>query len=297
MGQLGTLALATYSVAYSIEPVVFMLPIGLSTSLSNSVGNKLGAREPAQAKRLAVTGVACGFIVVLLYAAVVWLCGDAIASLFSTDAEVLAHTRLMWPWFCPFLLVSGMFALMLGLTRGLGLQRATAIFVVSILWPVGAPLVLFWAQTPSNVWQSLTLTCAHHRSHHRSRTTVYCSHPSPPVCPFAWLLAHVSSLAHPYVPCDRYGSCVSSAQTYSSRAAWRSAQPALIGRSSPSKPTRPAAGTRPTRQRKARLPARSYPPLPGARAAELEQEAWPPQTRRRQEQPTHDHAAVEVSAP
>ena len=156
--QFGTVPLAAYSVAYSLEPVVFMLPIGLSTGLANSVGNKLGARQPIEARRLAATGLSVGVVTVGLYVAAMFVAGDALAALFSRDAAVLARTRVMWPWFCVFMLISGPFALMLGLNRGLGLQRATAACVLALVWPLGAPLVLFWARTPSNVWQSLSVT-------------------------------------------------------------------------------------------------------------------------------------------
>ena len=64
---MGTLPLAAYSIAYSLEPVCFMLPIGLSTALSNSVGNQLGANRVVAAKKLAITGIGVGLLVVLLY--------------------------------------------------------------------------------------------------------------------------------------------------------------------------------------------------------------------------------------
>ena len=155
---MGTLPLAAYSIAYSLEPVCFMLPIGLSTALSNSVGNQLGANRVVAAKKLAITGIGVGLLVVLLYTALVWLGGDALAAMFTTDPAVLAATREMWPSFIVFMFISGPFAMMLGLNRGLGLQRANAACVIGLVWPLGAPLVLFWASTPSNVWQALSVT-------------------------------------------------------------------------------------------------------------------------------------------
>ena len=158
VGRLGTAPLATYSCAYSLEPVFFMLPIGLSTGLSASIGNHLGAHQVGRAKALAVTGLTVGYATVLAYVALVFLSGDALARLFSTDEGVLASARAMWPWFCLFMCVSGPFALQLGLNRGLGLQRQNAICVVGVLWPLGAPLVLGWATDVSMIWQALTIT-------------------------------------------------------------------------------------------------------------------------------------------
>ena len=190
VGQMGTIPLATYSIAYAIEPVCFMLPLGLSTGLSNSVGNQLGARRPNDARRLARVGLAVGYATVVVVVALVFAGGGMLARLFSTDPEVLLAAEDMWKWFCMFMLISGPFALLLGLNRGLGLQRATAACVIGLrtcrrplpclslaslsrpantrtrihvcvsiaVWPLGAPLVCFWAQSPSNVWQALTIT-------------------------------------------------------------------------------------------------------------------------------------------
>ena len=160
VGQFGTVPLASYSIAYSVEPVFFMVPLGLSTALANSVGNLLGARRVGDARRLVLTASAVGFATICAYTFGVWVAGRSLARLFTRDAEVLAATAHMWPWFCAFMLISGPFALIIGLNRGLGLQRHNAACVLLLVWPVGAPLILIYAQSPSNVWQLLSCTYA-----------------------------------------------------------------------------------------------------------------------------------------
>ena len=156
VGQFGTVPLASYSIAYSVEPVFFMVPLGLSTALANSVGNLLGARRVGDARRLVLTASAVGFATICAYTFGVWVAGRSLARLFTRDAKVLAATAHMWPWFCAFMLISGPFALIIGLNRGLGLQRHNAACVLLLVWPVGAPLILIYAQSPSNVWQLLS---------------------------------------------------------------------------------------------------------------------------------------------
>ena len=84
--------------------------------------------------------------------------GPSFASLFSTDAAVHAAVAELWPSFCFFLFTSGPFALMLGLLRGLGLQKEFAMAVIFLLWPVGATLVIWVAHSPAQVWRALTAT-------------------------------------------------------------------------------------------------------------------------------------------
>ena len=154
--QLGTLPLAAYSIGYNLEPVLFMLPLGLSTGLANSVGNKLGAGQVKEAKRLTLIGLCVGGATVASYCSAVGFLGSRlIGGLFSQDAEVLAGAGEMWPSLTGFLMVSGAFGTVLVLNRGLGLQRANAICVLCIMWPIGAPLVLFNAHSPAQVWQNL----------------------------------------------------------------------------------------------------------------------------------------------
>jgi MATE family multidrug resistance protein len=158
VGRLGATPFAAYSVAYSLEPALFMLPLGLSTGLSNAVGNLLGARRVAEAKRTAAIALGLGAGVVGCYAAAVAAVGPHLAALFSADAAVLAAAAAMWPSFCGFLMISGPFAMMLGLIRGLGLQRQLALGVVGILWPLGGGLVLGVAASPYDVWLCLIAT-------------------------------------------------------------------------------------------------------------------------------------------
>ena len=46
--------------AHSLEPVFFMIALGLSTALSNAVGSHLGARRVTEARRASAIGVGVG---------------------------------------------------------------------------------------------------------------------------------------------------------------------------------------------------------------------------------------------
>lgn len=143
--------------AHSLEPVFFMIALGLSTALSNAVGSHLGARRVTEARRASAIGVGVGLCSVVGYVACAYAARDALCALFSRDEQVLEAAYDMWPAWCFFMLISGAFALLLGLVKGLGLQRQMAALVVGVQWPLGTPLV--WAaQGPAAVWQMLAIT-------------------------------------------------------------------------------------------------------------------------------------------
>ena len=72
VGALGTMPLAIYTTFYSLEPVLFMLPLGMSTAIAHSVGNLLGAGKVAQARRVTAIGLTVGMVIVCAYAAIVY---------------------------------------------------------------------------------------------------------------------------------------------------------------------------------------------------------------------------------
>ena len=145
-GRLGVVPLAAYSVGYSLEPVFFMLALGISTAISNSVGSLLGASQVAEARASTATGLGVGVATVGAYVVGAFCARDGLVGLFSRDAAVLAAAAATWAPWCAFMLVSGVFALLLGLVKGLGLQRQMACLVVGVLWPVGAA---GWSKWPS----------------------------------------------------------------------------------------------------------------------------------------------------
>lgn len=157
VGTLGTLPLAAYSIGYGVEPVLFMLPLGLSTGLANSVGNQLGAGRVIEAKRLTCIGLFVGVLVTIFNGAIVFFGQTTLARAFSQDEGVLQAAREMWTSFVVFTSISGIFATVLVLNRGLGLGKHNAACVLAIMWPIGCPLVLLNGTTTARVWYSISI--------------------------------------------------------------------------------------------------------------------------------------------
>jgi MATE family multidrug resistance protein len=160
VGTFGTVSLAAYSTAYAVEPIVFMIPRGISIGLANQVGNLLGAARVSEARRVAAIGVTVSFCATALYSLAMFAARGGVPRLFTSDERVLGVSGAMWAWFCCFLASNGPFSVISGLNRGLGLQRENALCVLLILWPVGAPLVVLGASNVVQVWQHLCVVYA-----------------------------------------------------------------------------------------------------------------------------------------
>ena len=146
------LPLAVHGVAYAFEPLLVMVPLGISIAVANGVGNAMGARDVPAAHVVARTGLLLGAALGLGYTGCVLLLGGPIISLFTADPVVAAGAARVWPWMCLAMCPVAAFFLLGGLNRGLGLQNANATAVLLVLWPCGAPLV--WTSTSVySVWR------------------------------------------------------------------------------------------------------------------------------------------------
>jgi MATE family multidrug resistance protein len=152
-GRFGAVALAVHGTAYSLVPLDFMVPHGLSIGLSNGVGRLLGAGEVRQAKRLTAATLALGLAFLLVVSTTVYLARLPIIRLYTSDPEVVEGALGIWPWLCLDFIPDGMFALLAGLNRGIGLTRRSAVVIVLVLWPFGLPLVLCVAQSVQELWR------------------------------------------------------------------------------------------------------------------------------------------------
>lgn len=87
-GLLGASALAAWAIAYNIEATTFMIGLGVATATAVLVGAAIGAGDPREARRAAVTGVAATAVLLGVLAIGLALAGRSVAGLYTTDAAV-----------------------------------------------------------------------------------------------------------------------------------------------------------------------------------------------------------------
>ena len=137
-----------------------MLSHGFGIGLSTRVGHLLAERKVRSAKLVAAGGLSAGLLTLCAATAGVatdaardaWLAtftpsgngtADAIdvAAADELVAGVRRDTELIWPSVMAFLIVDGIYALNLGLMRGLGLQLSAALATILSLWVCGLPAI------------------------------------------------------------------------------------------------------------------------------------------------------------
>jgi MATE family multidrug resistance protein len=160
-GQFGTASLAAYSIAYSLVPLCFMVPMGLSTGVTVRVGQLMAEGKVRLAQAVARHAFAVVLAVVSAIGLTALLLRSRIVAVFTHDTEVEALAAQVWPLVCGFIVLDGLLGILTGIIRALSLQAQMSLAVMCSLWLFGIPLMWFLADKLDlkllGVWVSMPI--------------------------------------------------------------------------------------------------------------------------------------------
>jgi MATE family multidrug resistance protein len=156
MGWLGTTALAAHQVAINLASLTFMVPLGVGSAAAVLVGQAIGARDEARARRAAAAALICGVGFMVLSAATFLLIPAALASLYTSDRAVLTLAAMLIPIAGVFQVFDGLQVVSLGVLRGVADTRTPMAIALIGYWLLGMPAGLWLAFRtdlgPRGVW-------------------------------------------------------------------------------------------------------------------------------------------------
>jgi MATE family multidrug resistance protein len=169
MGTMGSTQLASHQIALQIVSVAFMVPAGMSYAITMRIGQHYGAGNLMEARLAGRVGIGFGALVMLGFAAVLWLFSHQLISLFLDqndpafrDVINLAVSLLaVAAWFELF---DGVQTIAMGCIRGLKDAKTTFLVGLGCYWLIGAPAAWLMAFNlgwgPTGVWWGLALGLA-----------------------------------------------------------------------------------------------------------------------------------------
>ena len=137
IARLGANYSAAHQIAANLAALCFMLPLALGNAASVVVGQSLGAKNHARARAAGITGIVLAMCCAVVVGGAVYVCADAIAALYSTDAEVRRIAAGLLVLVAVYHLFDALQAVAVNVLRGY--KRAMvpmAIYAVA-LWGVG----------------------------------------------------------------------------------------------------------------------------------------------------------------
>jgi putative MATE family efflux protein len=145
ISSLGTKILAAHSIAMRIESLAFMPGFGFGMAAMTLVGQSLGAGRPDLGERAASLSQKYAMLVMSLVGVFMFIFGAEMASLFISDAGVIALSALalkIWAVAMPLMGTSNTLA---GGLRGAGDTRKVLLIMSSCIWIIRLPLAYLLA--------------------------------------------------------------------------------------------------------------------------------------------------------
>jgi MATE family multidrug resistance protein len=139
-GYLDPVALATHSIALNYASITYMVPLGVSAAAAVSVGQAIGAGDPARARRAGWLALALG-VAFMLCAAVAFIAAPGpLIALYTSDPRVLRVGPALLGLAALFQIFDGIQTVSTGALRGLGETRTPMFANFFGYWILGLPL-------------------------------------------------------------------------------------------------------------------------------------------------------------
>lgn len=139
-GWVSTDGLAAHVAGINVIAILFMIPSGLSQSLSTLVGASLGEGLPKLAMEFTKKGSLLMFIIACFYGACIFFWKDAIARVYSTDERMSEILKSLLSIISVFVVGDAMTTTFTGTIRGLGLQTIAAKYQIFAMFVVMLPI-------------------------------------------------------------------------------------------------------------------------------------------------------------
>jgi len=140
IGGMGEVPVAAHQIAINVASITFMSALGLAEAVTVRVGHGVGARDAAGVKRAALAGYAIVLCTQSLAAVAIMLGNEAVASIYTRDAAVIATAASLLLFAAAFQLSDGVQVVSGAALRGLKDTHRPMLLTAFAYWGVGMPL-------------------------------------------------------------------------------------------------------------------------------------------------------------
>lgn len=140
MGQYNTVTIASHQAAINFASFLYMLPLSISMALTIVVGHEIGARRINDAKQYSYLGIGFALFLSILSAALIYFFRPEVASIYTSDPDVLSLTQDFLIYAIFFQLSDAIAAPIQGALRGYKDVNVTFIMALVSYWVIGLPV-------------------------------------------------------------------------------------------------------------------------------------------------------------
>ena len=137
IASFGEVTVGAHQIALSYTTILFMLPMSLSMALTVRVGNTLGQRRLAMARKVAWNGITISVIVAAINSTLLWFTAAPVISLYTSNTEIQALALTIIALAVVFQLSDSLQVNLAGALRGYKDTRIVMVITVLSYWIVG----------------------------------------------------------------------------------------------------------------------------------------------------------------
>lgn len=137
IARMGVTAAAGHQIAANLAAVMFMMPLALSSATMTLVAQRIGARDPHDARRLGWHGLQLGVVVAAAMALLLWAARAPMARLYTGDAAVLAVAVPLLAWVAAFHVADAVQAIASFVLRACKIATLPMLIYAGSLWGIG----------------------------------------------------------------------------------------------------------------------------------------------------------------
>ena len=146
MSSFNTITIASHQAALNFASFLYMIPMSVSMALTILVGFEVGAKRIKDARIYSLLGIFVAIIMAIVCAGFIYLFKEPIASLYTTDPDVLKLTQQFLIYAIYFQLSDAIQAPIQGALRGYKDVNVTFIMAFISYWIIGLPVGYLLAQ-------------------------------------------------------------------------------------------------------------------------------------------------------
>lgn len=145
IGQFGNTALAAHQIALTCTALIFMFPLGIGMAVSIRVGHSIGSREAPICHPIIWGAHGISFLITGLFAVLMVVFSQEIASLFSADSELVILSGSLLKIVAIFLIFDGAQAISISALRGMRDVIIPTVCIFFSFWVFAIPVGAFFA--------------------------------------------------------------------------------------------------------------------------------------------------------
>jgi MATE family multidrug resistance protein len=137
IARLGTTPVAGHQIAVNLVSLLFMMPLAVANAVSTLVALRIGAQQPAAARRLGWHGLLLGCSVAALMGALMFFARVPVLGLYTQDPLVIAAALPLLAWVAVFHVADAAQTIAAFVLRAYKITGVPMAIYVAALWGVG----------------------------------------------------------------------------------------------------------------------------------------------------------------